>query len=171
VLLIGSFGLYAATKDHHRFLILYSGIMSVVFIIQFITGVVGLSVKNSDKFSSWVSKTFSAEFSVNTTMTHERDFYQQFFGCCGWNGTIDYTDPANGLNAPLSCCKVSKTVCNVTETASLFDAKCSDKLMAASRRVIEVACGTLVAFAVFNFISIVLSVMMSRQIKNGYQYT
>jgi hypothetical protein len=143
--------------------------MLVIFVIQFITGVVGLSVKNSDKFSVWVTRTFANEFTPNTTMAAERDFYQQYFACCGWNGTDDYVDALGVLNAPSSCCKQPK--CVTTDKANLFDASCSSKLMAASRRVIDVACSILVTFSIFNFLSIALSLVMSRQIKNGYQYT
>jgi hypothetical protein len=168
VLLFGVFGLYSAIKDHHRFLTLYSIVMFVVFIIQFITGVVGLSVKNSSKFPTYVQNVFQSEFTLDTTAKVERDFYQKHFECCGWNGPIDYT--VNGTFAPpTSCCKAQ--TCNVTNVNDLFDVGCAGKLTNASMKVIDSVCGILVAFAVFNAISIVLSVLHARQIKRGYQYS
>lgn len=168
VLLFGMFGLYAAVKDHHRFLVIYSVIMTVVFIVQFITGVVGLSVKNSSNFATYVDNTFSSEFVVNSTASTERDFYQQHFGCCGWINSTDYM-VGIVLNAPESCCKVKN--CVTSNSSALFETGCRIKIQDASRKVIDVACGILVTFSVFNFISILLSLILSRQIKNGYQYT
>ena len=163
VLLFGLFGLFAAIKDHHRFLVLYSILMFTVFIIQFIPGVVGLSVKNSSKFGNYVSNVFQSEFVVNSTAEVERDFYQQYFRCCGWVSFSDYNK-----TIPDSCCKTTK--CDTNTEALIFTDACGPKITSASKHVIDVACGILVTFAIFNFISIALSLMMSRQIKNGYHY-
>ena len=171
VLLFGAFGLYAALRDHHRFLTLYAVAMFVVFIIQFITGVVGLSVKNSSKFTTYVENVFAADFTLNSPNAGERDFFQTNYKCCGWKGSENYLNGTE-LEAPPSCCDPGKNKnCTGSVKADLFQDNCGSKIIDASKRVIEAACGILVTFAIFNFISILLSLFMSRQIKSGYQYT
>lgn len=169
MVLFGSFGLFATIKDKYRFLYIYMSVMSLVFIIQFITGVVGLSVKNSSKFDDYVANVFAPQLNMNSTQESERDFYQSYFKCCGWNGLSDYI--LNGqLNATRSCCK-NENDCVTSDSSKLFNNACSTKLIDASRHVIQVACAILVTFSVFNIISVVLSFVLARQIKNGYQYT
>jgi hypothetical protein len=90
VLIVSVFGMYSTIKDQHRFLILYGSFMTIVFLFQFITGVVGLSVRNSSKFNDYVSDTFKSEFVLNSTQPEERDVYQQRFKCCGWQSPKDY---------------------------------------------------------------------------------
>lgn len=149
---------------------IYSGVMSFVFLVQFVTGIVGLSVKNSSKFDKYVENVFANELNINATDIKERDFYQEFFKCCGWNGVNDYRNQSQVINAPQSCCK-NKEACDVTFRGDLFADSCDTKLINASKHVIEVVCAILVTFSIFNFFSIILSFLLARQIRNGYQYT
>ena len=74
-------GLWATSKDMDAVLIVFGVIMSLVFLIQFITGATGLGVKNNSSFNKYVDDTFANEFKYNTTYAEERDFYQRFFKC------------------------------------------------------------------------------------------
>ncbi len=171
VMIISALGLYAAMKDQHRFLILFSSIMALVFLIQFVTGVVGLGVKNSSKFEGYVSDVFSFEFKFDNKepINTERDFFQKTFTCCGWNGPDDYKKEDLSIEAPESCCKEPK--CKTTNKEALFSDGCKTRITNESRRVINVACGILVTFAIFNAFGILLSAWHVYNIRSGYQYS
>jgi hypothetical protein len=169
-MLFGVFGLYATLKDNYAFLFGYSGFMSIIFLVQFVTGVVALGVKDSSKFPDYVTHAFEPEFKVNSTNEAERDFYQEKFDCCGWNGPTDYYFN-DVLSAPLSCCKIKNDECKGDKLNLLKTTTCNYKLMDASRGVIGVVGGVLLSFSIINFFSILLSVFMARKIRSGYQYT
>lgn len=174
ILLLSLFGLYATIKDHHRFLFLYSGVMSLIFVIQFITGIVGLSVKHSDKFDDEIKEEFKNDFKLDTTKTLERDAIQHYFKCCGWGSFRDYQYENNTFNVPTSCCKDQSPLnCDTfgNRSAIYFEDGCSTKLIRGFGTVIETACAILVTFSIFNLIGIVLSIILGRNIKSGYQYT
>ncbi|RNA41129.1 CD63 antigen [Brachionus plicatilis] len=168
VFLLGVLGAFATIKGRQGLLNLYAGIMSLIFLIQFITGAVALGVKNSSKFDSYVEKVFAHEIKINSSHPAERDFYQNYFKCCGWNGVGDYALPNNTILAVESCC-IEKD-CNVTQINQLHPNPCNSKIIGASRSIIEVAGTLLLVFAFFNLTSIVLSIILSRQIRAGYQY-
>jgi len=170
VMILSAFGLFATMKDQHRFLILFSSIMALVFLIQFVTGVIGLGVKNSAKFEGYVSDVFSSEFKFDEAqpVDNERDFFQQKFTCCGWNGPDDY-NKNDTIKAPESCCK--KPQCATNNKENLFQDGCKTRITSESRRVIDVACGILVTFAIFNAFGIILSALHVYNIRSGYQYS
>jgi len=165
------FGLFATIKDHHRFLVIYAVIMSIVFVIQFITGVTGLSVMHNAKFNDYVKEIFQSEFNYSSSTVNESIFYQETFHCCGWN---DYQDWNLTVGSPLpaSCCKDKSVVCT-NESPTFWGAHvgCGSKIMGAFTTVIEVVCGILVTFSLFNFASIVLAATLSKKIRTGYSYT
>lgn len=167
VFLLGILGAFSTIKGRQGLLNLYSGIMSLIFLIQFITGAVALGVKNSSNFDTYVEKVFAQQIRINSTHPSERDFYQKYFECCGWNGVGDYV-VNNSIEAVESCCIQPK--CDVTKIKELFPSPCNSKLIGASRSIIEVAGTILLVFAFFNLTSIILSILLSRQIKAGYQY-
>ncbi|CAF0865847.1 unnamed protein product [Brachionus calyciflorus] len=169
IILLGALGVYSTMKDRYGLLNVYSGLMSLIFLIQFITGAVALGVKNSSSFDSYAEKVFAHELNINSTHEIERDFYQTFFQCCGWNGIRDYMLPNNTVQAVDSCCKAKG--CDTSEVTQLFESPCNSKLIGASRRIIDVAGSILLVFAFFNLTSIILSVILARQIRAGYQYT
>lgn len=170
------FGLYAAIKDHQRFLIFYSGVMSIVFLIQFITGIVGLSVKNDPKYSQYVAEALQKSFAPVPSAIGK--FYEKKFECCGYKSFEDYKQAGN-YSVPPSCCKTSGcdianingNLPNATSKDLIFEVGCKASLENNIRKVIEGACGILVTMSIFNLISIVLSVTLSRQIKDGYQFS
>ena len=141
--------------------------MSLIFLIQFITGAVALGVKNSSNFESYVEKVFANEIRINSSHPAERDFYQNYFECCGWNGVGDYA-VNNTIEAVESCCIEQK--CDVTKIDELYRSPCNSKIIGAARRIIEVAGTLLLVFAFFNLTSIILSIILSRQIRAGFQY-
>ena len=144
--------------------------MSIIFLIQLITGIIGLSVRNSANFNTYVENVFKHEFVMDSTTPGERDFYQRNFACCGWQSLSDYMNSTtNVLNAPKSCC--AKIGCDTSKREELFQNGCNLKLIDASRLVIETACSILVTFSLINLISIIVSFVLARQIKNGYNYT
>ena len=164
-------GIYAAIKDNHLVLVVFGVFMSLIFLIQLITGITGLSVKNSSNYNTYVDNVFAKEFKHTTPLHEERDFYQKHFSCCGWQSPEDYRNSTTTeLEAPTSCCANMKT-CDSSKIENLFKVGCNVKLYDASRFVIETACTILVIFAFFNLVSIVLSFVLSRQIRVGYQYT
>ena len=164
----GVVGIFATTKDNHALLVFYGSVMSLIFLIQIITGITGLSVRNSANFNSYVDNVFAAEFKINSTMSTERDFYQENFKCCGWKSFNDYLSNEDKLQIPSSCC-IDKT-CDTTTGKNVFSNGCNVKLYDASRFVIETACSILVTFSLINLVSIILSFILSRQIRIGYQY-
>jgi len=175
IMLMSSFGLYSTVKDQHRFLFLYSGIMSLVFIIQFITGVTGLGVKNSSKFDTYVKDemehVFNTSSNLNKITIDERDKLQEMFKCCGWSNFKDYKS-----EVPSSCCidkSTEKCTANDIDNhlKNYREDGCATKITFAFSMIIETACGILVTFSLFNLISIVLSILLARSIKSGYQYT
>lgn len=165
------FGLYSAVKDHHRFLIVYCSFMSIIFIIQFITGIVGLSVKNGDNFVGDVAEIVRPMFQYGHTQSLT-NFYQSRYQCCGWNDYRDYLANAtdvNSLSAPSSCCQ--KSGCDTAIEANLYPNGCQNKLVSMFSKVIEGACGILVTMSLITAASLILSGILIRQIKSGYQYT
>lgn len=172
------FGLFSAIKDHQRFLILYSVILAIIFVIQFITGIVGLSVKNSSSFTSNVAGIVEPMFKYNHSNS-ETDFYQKTFKCCGWSGYTDYSFLDNSNNTiyrlPISCCKDPKncneTLLNQTPQTFAFAVGCQTSLIKNFSKVIEVACGILVTMSLITLLSIALSLVLARQVKTGYQFT
>jgi hypothetical protein len=190
IILLALLGIYSTLKDHFRFLIGYGIILSVVFVVQIVTGVTGLTVKNSSKFNDYVENVFAGEFKLNVTKVREaeRDKFQSLFQCCGWQSINDYRYPNNTIIAPKSCCvrkpevkakknkkaaiqKRQAATCDTSNPADLYKKSCNMKITDATRHVIEVACTILVVFAVLNLSSISLSFLLSKQIKSGYQYT
>lgn len=176
VLMFSVLGLYATIKDHYRFLFIYTGFMSFIFVIQFITGVVGLSVKNSSKFNDYVSQVLKDDFKANITETRaqERDEFQRVFECCGWQKYDDYRLDDNTWHVPKSCClDKSEDKCKENdETGKMYYGRgCNLVITDVFRRVIESACAILLVFSFVNLVSIILSIMLGRNIKNGYQYT
>lgn len=172
ILLLSLFGVFSTFKNHHRFLNYYAIILSLVFIIQFITGVTGLSVRNSSKFESWIRDSVASELKTNSTNPSNRDFYQRTFKCCGWTNYTDYENADKNLEAPKSCCNSEKT-CEepVKDGALVYQNGCSKAIVNSYQTVIQVACAILVTFSMLNLMSIVLSCCLVRQIKHGYQYT
>lgn len=167
-------GLFSAVKNHHRFLHYYAILMSFIFIVQFVTGIAGLSVRNNSNFGSILENMFKSELSINATQSsiNERDTYQKVFKCCGWDGPNDYlnvTLNVTQLQAPYSCCK-SATSCDKSDKKTLFDNGCKAKITEAFQTVIQVACSMLITFSMFNLLSITLSFLLARQIRVGYQY-
>ncbi len=144
--------------------------MSFIFIVQFATGIAGLSVRNNSNFGSFLEDMFSSELSINATQSslNERNTYQKVFKCCGWNGPDDYKN-VSIIIAPESCCKVVSD-CNKSVKADLYDNGCKVKITEAFQTVIQVACSMLITFSMFNLLSITLSFILARQIRNGYQY-
>jgi len=174
VLAMSLFGLFATIKDHHRFLVFYAVVMSLVFVIQFITGITGLTVLHNSKFKGYVGEIFQKEFGYNNSNTRtkeESDRFQQMFQCCGWVGPIDWEDSSvNASGIPESCCK-TVAGCDVSVSTNIWQTGCQSKIMSAVSTVIEVVCGILVTFSLFNFASIVLAAMLSKKIRTGYSYT
>jgi hypothetical protein len=168
ILLMAMFGIFATVKDHHRFLIVFSVVMSVIFVIQFITGITGLSVLHSSRFDSFVEVVFKPQFTPNTTSEpNESDFYQKQFKCCGFNNYTDWIFNKTQWNVPESCC-INKNDCSaIDDPKQYYNVGCEGKLRSVISSVIEVACGILVAFSIFNFGSIILSVVISNRIKRG----
>lgn len=79
VLFLGAFGFYSTLKDRYAFLYAYGIIMFVTFLVQFITGVVALTVKGSSNFDKYVTNVLQPELMYNSTAIEERDFYQKTF--------------------------------------------------------------------------------------------
>lgn len=174
ILLLSVGGLFATMKDHYKFLICYAVILALLFLIQIVTGITGLSVKNSGRFNDYVERVFSGEFKFNSTRPRERDNFQVMFRCCGWQSVNDYRNQFNQLEAPTSCClrpPNATVTCNRNNPNDLFKSSCNMKITDATRYVIEVACSILVVFAILDLSSIVLSLLLSRQIRSGYQYS
>jgi hypothetical protein len=173
VLLMSLFGLYSTFKDHHRFLIVYCIIMGLVFLIQFITGIVGLSVKNSEDFNANVAHIVEPLFEFDHNNT-ETNFYQKHFKCCGWDNYTSFMD-GEILKVPASCCKDPSTCdpSSITENDEklLWQTGCKSILVVQFRKVIEGACGILVSMSIITLISIALSILLARQIRTGYQHT
>jgi hypothetical protein len=147
--------------------------MSLVFVIQFITGIVGLSVKNDGSYPANVANALEPSFARKNDTPATTNFYQRHFKCCGWNNYKDYIK--NSVIIPESCCKIAN--CNIiaangTVNESLINTDgCKDNLVTTIKQVIEGACGILVTMSIFNLISISLSILLARQIKSGYQYS
>ena len=149
--------------------------MALVFVIQFITGIVGLSVKNDGSYPEKVAEMFKPSFKIEPPFT--TDFYQMHFKCCGWNNYNDYKNVTYFV--PKSCCRLKN--CNVTGIENSTSAEviskliytdgCQTLLVKTVKEVIEGACGILVAMSIFNLISISLSILLARQIKYGYQFS
>ena len=191
IVLLAVLGIYSTVKDHFRFLIGYGVILSLVFVVQIVTGVTGLTVKNSAKFNDYVENVFAKEFRLNATAVQqvERDKFQTLFQCCGWQSVNDYRYLNETIIAPKSCCirkpetikqakknkkavrQVQVAKCDTSNPDDLYKKSCNMKITDATRHIIEVACAILVIFAVLNLSSISLSFLLSKQIKSGYQYT
>lgn len=179
VLAMSLFGLYATINDHHRFLVIYAGFMSVVFVIQFITGITGLSVYHSAKFNTYIEDVFEAEFKPNATVAdNESNNYQSNLHCCGWEDFNSWKVNTTGsafFDIPKSCCK-NETDCDLTNPdeatwkSKIYSVGCKSKIMPLVKDIIEVVCGILVAFSVFNFIGIITSVVISNKLRTGYQF-
>ena len=148
--------------------------MSIVFIIQFITGIVGLSVKNDGSFPANVASIFKPSFAPNKEI-FETNFFQQHFKCCGWNSYTDYSNGGvNNYSIPTSCCSASnctEATINQNPSQLVFAIGCQDILVQTFSKVIEGACGILVAMSLINLISILLSIVLARYIKSGYQFS
>jgi hypothetical protein len=148
--------------------------MSLVFVIQFITGIVGLSVKNDGSYPTNVAEMFEPSFAKKNDTPATTNFYQSHFKCCGWNDYKDYIN--NKVIIPNSCCKIANcnitaVNANITNNESLINTKgCKDDLVTTIKQVIEGACGILVTMSIFNLMSISLSILLARQIKSGYRY-
>lgn len=168
-LLVSIFGLYSTAKDQRRFLFVYGLFLSILFLIQFITGVAGLGTKNSSKFNSLVEGIFEKEFTLNTTHPSERDFYQSHFKCCGWKSLNDYM-VSGTLNAPKSCC-INQATCDTSSKSNLYDSFCNIKIIDASKSVIDITCGVLVTFSLFSLFTAILSFLQYHRITRGYHYS
>jgi hypothetical protein len=192
IVLLAVLGIYSTLKDHFRFLIGYAVILSLIFVIQIVTGVTGLTVKNSSKFNDYVENVFANEFRLNVTKAKEveRDKFQTLFQCCGWQSVNDYRLTNGTIMAPKSCCarkpeviqakkskkaavkrQIQAATCDTSKPDDLYKKSCNMKITDATRHIIEVACAILVIFSVLNLSSISLSFLLSKQIRSGYQYT
>lgn len=175
VLLMSLFGLFSTIKDHYRFLFFFSAFMSFVFVIQFITGAVGLGVKNSGKFNDYISDLLKNDFNINSTLTQrkEGDEFQAQFKCCAWTSfRDDYIDANGTLNVPKSCC-INQASCTTADSTGhqYYDKSCNLPIIDAFRSIIGTACTILLLFSFVNLAGIVLSIILGRSIKTGYQYT
>ena len=177
ILVLSVIGLYATLKDSPSILVGYSVFLFLVFLIQMFTGIAGLSVKASSKFSTFVEQAFVADFSWNVTSAQrrQRDEFQRNFECCGWKGARDsYMLPNNTLDAPSSCCSGTlprDPPCDPSNASELFKDSCNIKLIDVSRSIIDAMCSILVTFSILNVVSVVASCVMARMIRISYQYT
>jgi len=173
VIVMSFFGMWATMKNNRRALIFYIVVMCIVFVIQFITGVTGLSTMHSTKFHNTVEDMFKAQFNVNTTnSTLESDFYQEKLHCCGWASWKDWEDLSKeDLGVPKTCFMDESKYKNSTNAdtiaANVWQTGCHEKLISAVETIIEVACGVLVAFSLFNFVGIVMAAMWAKKLHAG----
>ena len=171
-------GLYVVIKEYESRLIGYSKLMSLLFFIIFSTGVIGLSLKNNSSYYAIIAERFKPSFGKrNETPTN---FYHNHFKCCGWNDYKDYI--TNNARIPDSCCKsltncdISTVNANIINNSTFYEPfininGCKDHLVAAIMQLNEATFGILVGLSIFILISIVLSILLARQIKSGYRYS
>lgn len=136
-------GFYAVLKDKYKLTYVYASLLFAICIAQIITGAIGLSAKNNAKFETYAYKTYFSIFTVNSSNIPRRDFYQQYFKCCGWNGITDYMIREGVLNIPSSCCRTILD-CNVNDVRTLNDMPCSQAILPYVRQFIDVTCIILV---------------------------
>jgi hypothetical protein len=194
VLGLGSLGIVASLRDDFKFMLVFGAGMTLICLLQLIAGVVGLSIKNSANFNQYVANVFDKEFKTNSTQKAERDQLQRLFMCCGWQSYHDYGVRSNYKELiPYSCCrhpskeiktkafdKITKKVvytlkqeagkCDVANVTQIFTAGCNMKLTDATRTVIASSCTILVIFSLFSALSVVLTVLLAKNLRTSQGY-
>ena len=122
-IILGVAGIYAGVQEKYKYLVVYTGSMAIIFLIQLITGAVALSARHNTQYLRSLNNIYQSDFSINSTNEAKRDHLQQYFKCCGWNGINDYILSQTRILVPVSCCKIPET-CDRNDLSNLFDLAC-----------------------------------------------
>ncbi|KAB0795388.1 hypothetical protein PPYR_12227 [Photinus pyralis] len=177
IFLISFYGCYGAIRESFCSIVFFSILLILIFVLEFAAGISGYVLRNqtfdflSEKLQSSLHK-----YDPNNTSSPTTKFWDEIqtdFHCCGVHNYMDWKNVTNNDYLPMTCCGpqiglIGIANCNTT-TTTLFKAGC----VSAFGKIVEDHALTIassgLALAFIQFLGIVFSCYLAKQIKKSYE--
>lgn len=128
ILAIATLACICTIKGQTTLLYLYTGLLTVILIMEVVVAMSVFSYKNRLIGSLEASMTKSLQkYGPNNVESQDFDYMQAEFQCCGIYGPKDWERPLNPIPTPASCCLYQPT-CDVQDETNVYYEGCYKKI-------------------------------------------
>lgn len=166
IFFIASFGCFGAHRENRVCVLIFAGLMVIIFIMEIAGGIAGFVMKGKvqDSVEKYMEKTLKEKNRV-------WDEVQKDFKCCGIHNYTDWGFKGNSTtdyDIPKYCCKDLTDPC-LTTTAGFYNQGCLSKFTDWLKDHIYYVGAVGIAFAVIQLIGITFACCLARAIKKEYE--
>lgn len=168
IFLIGSFACCCTLKGHPVLLYIYSGILTIVFILELgcCVSIYIYRMKLMEGFDEGITNAMNNYHNKNSHIASDFDYIQHTLHCCGNHNASDWLN-VNPPIIPESCCIEEN--CNTDDETQIFEKGCYERVeifLNANIRSIAII-ATIVAL--FPLMGLILSYCLARLL-NKHKY-
>ncbi|XP_025829987.1 CD63 antigen [Agrilus planipennis] len=177
IFLIAFFGCCGAVKENYCMTQTFTFLLILIFILEFSAGISGYVLRNqtADFLTNRLTDSLSKyNATVYNEITNLWDDMQGAFKCCGVNGPSDWQSnkSSTGGRIPMSCCgkvigELGNATCDI-ESATIYNEGCASAFGSYIRDHALTLGGIGLGIGFMQFIGILFSCHLARQIKNNY---
>ncbi|KAK9513029.1 hypothetical protein O3M35_001312 [Rhynocoris fuscipes] len=166
------FGCCGAIKENRCMILVFSVLLSVVFILEIATGITGFIL--NDKADALLNRTLFTtmeQYNQSKELTQLWDAVQRNLDCCGVNNYTDWNGVMAAPQLPLSCCNIPvgateySCLSNTTISGMLHTTPCKTQLSLIVDHNAVTICAAALGFVVLQLIGIVFSCYLAKFIK------
>lgn len=158
IFFIAFFGCCGAYKENRTCVLIFAGLLVIIFILEIAGGIAGFVLRGKVKDS--VEKYMKKNIDKNVTAW---DKVQEDFKCCGIHNASDWNQ------LPKSCCLSPTAGCKLNQTNTYYHDGCLDKFTNWVEKHVYQIGAVGIAFAVIQIIGIFFACCLARAIKKEYE--
>lgn len=160
IFFIAFFGCCGAYKENRTCVLIFAGLLVIIFIMEIAGGIAGFVLKG--QVEETVEKYMKENIQKNATVW---DKVQSKFECCGIHNASDW----NRETLPSACCLSPTSGCTLNDTKSYYHDGCLDKFTTWVEDHVYYVGAVGVAFAFLQIIGIMFACCLARAIKKEYE--
>lgn len=176
IILVGTLGCWCTVKEQPILLYLFSGFLTLVFILQLGAGISGYAFRRrlQDGFRLGLNKTIYS-YGKEKQNEQDLDMLQSYLGCCGIQNYTDWKHvpwaKMTNLTVPNSCC-IKKNCHNghPFNSHDIYQEGCYKKIVDFVNKNISIISSAAVGLATFQLLGAILSCCLAKHInKSKYE--
>ncbi|XP_053386083.1 CD63 antigen-like, partial [Mercenaria mercenaria] len=160
IFFIAFFGCCGAYKENRTCVLIFAGLLIIIFIMEIAGGIAGFVLKG--QVEKTVEKYMKDNIKKNATVW---DKLQKEFKCCGIHSASDWE--RNDL--PDSCCVTPSAGCTYNNTATYYTKGCLDTFTNWVEDHVYYVGAVGIAFAFIQLVGILFACCLARAIKKEYE--